>query len=185
MGMGPGGLDEPLAARRLRDRELAVLDPALSDSEHDRRDGALLLVPAALRRHGARDPLGHHLPQRTPRAVRANPESRRDRETSRTGSSASRRFASKPEAAQAPEATISVLHETVFEEMRRRIFEGRTRAGQADVEQVERAGACRRCRRITARCCTCRFGNCSSTVCSTTAVPFSWRRRSACCGRPD
>ena len=26
---------------------------------------------------------------------------------------------------QAPEATISVLHETVFEEMRRRIFEGR------------------------------------------------------------
>ena len=38
---------------------------------------------------------------------------------------------------QAPEATISVLHETVFEEMRRRIFEGRTRAGQADVEQVE------------------------------------------------
>ena len=38
---------------------------------------------------------------------------------------------------QAPEATISVLHETVFEEMRRRIFEGRARAGQADVEQVE------------------------------------------------
>ena len=38
---------------------------------------------------------------------------------------------------QTPEATISVLHETVFEEMRRRIFEGRTRAGQADVEQVE------------------------------------------------
>ena len=29
---------------------------------------------------------------------------------------------------QEPEATISVLHETVFEEMRRRIFEGRTRA---------------------------------------------------------
>jgi putative membrane protein len=28
---------------------------------------------------------------------------------------------------QEPEATISVLHETVFEEMRRRIFEGRTR----------------------------------------------------------
>jgi putative membrane protein len=27
---------------------------------------------------------------------------------------------------QAPEATISVLHETVFEEMRRRVFEGRT-----------------------------------------------------------
>lgn len=38
---------------------------------------------------------------------------------------------------QTPEATISVLHETVFEEMRRRIFEGRARAGQADVEQVE------------------------------------------------
>ena len=38
---------------------------------------------------------------------------------------------------QTPEATISVLHETVFEEMRRRIFEGRTRAGQADVEHVE------------------------------------------------
>jgi putative membrane protein len=37
---------------------------------------------------------------------------------------------------QTPEATISVLHETVFEEMRRRIFEGRTRAGQPDVQQV-------------------------------------------------
>jgi len=36
---------------------------------------------------------------------------------------------------QAPEATISVLHETVFEEMRRRIFEGRARANRADVEQ--------------------------------------------------
>jgi putative membrane protein len=33
---------------------------------------------------------------------------------------------------QTPEATISVLHETVFEEMRRRVFEGRTRAGHAE-----------------------------------------------------
>jgi putative membrane protein len=33
---------------------------------------------------------------------------------------------------RAPEATISVLHETVFEEMRRRIFEGRTHAPSAD-----------------------------------------------------
>jgi putative membrane protein len=33
---------------------------------------------------------------------------------------------------QTPEATISVLHETVFEEMRRRVFEGRTRAGHGD-----------------------------------------------------
>ena len=35
---------------------------------------------------------------------------------------------------QTPEATISVLHETVFEEMRRRVFEGRGRA--ADGEPV-------------------------------------------------
>jgi putative membrane protein len=34
---------------------------------------------------------------------------------------------------QAPEATISVLHDTVFEEMRRRIFEGRARVAQGDV----------------------------------------------------
>jgi putative membrane protein len=36
---------------------------------------------------------------------------------------------------QAPEATISVLHETVFEEMRRRIFEGRQRANATVVDQ--------------------------------------------------
>lgn len=35
---------------------------------------------------------------------------------------------------QTPEATISVLHETVFEEMRRRVFEGRTRAGHPEQE---------------------------------------------------
>jgi putative membrane protein len=33
---------------------------------------------------------------------------------------------------QTPEATISVLHETVFEEMRRRVFEGRMRAVHAE-----------------------------------------------------
>ena len=40
---------------------------------------------------------------------------------------------------QAPEATISVLHETVFKEMRRRIFEGRTalsEAGVADTSEL-------------------------------------------------
>lgn len=42
---------------------------------------------------------------------------------------------------QAPEATISVLHETVFEEMRRRIFEGRARATQADPERPDTADA--------------------------------------------
>jgi putative membrane protein len=36
-----------------------------------------------------------------------------------------------------PEATIRVLHETVFEEMRRRIFEGRARAGAADTERAD------------------------------------------------
>jgi len=41
---------------------------------------------------------------------------------------------------QAPEATISVLHETVFEEMRRRIFEGRAALSEAGVaEPVESA----------------------------------------------
>jgi putative membrane protein len=38
---------------------------------------------------------------------------------------------------QAPEATISVLHDTVFEEMRRRIFEGRARVAQGDVQQID------------------------------------------------
>ena len=38
-------------------------------------------------------------------------------------------------AGQAPEATIRVLHETVFEEMRRRIFEGRAR-GEPGVTQT-------------------------------------------------
>jgi putative membrane protein len=40
---------------------------------------------------------------------------------------------------QTPEATISVLHETVFEEMRRRIFEGRARAADAHVDEAETA----------------------------------------------
>jgi putative membrane protein len=35
---------------------------------------------------------------------------------------------------ETPEATISVLHEPVFEEMRRRIFEGRARAGGAHAQ---------------------------------------------------
>jgi putative membrane protein len=42
---------------------------------------------------------------------------------------------------QEPEATISVLHETAFEEMRRRIFEGRTRARGADVAEPAEAEA--------------------------------------------
>jgi putative membrane protein len=37
---------------------------------------------------------------------------------------------------QAPEATISVLHETVFEEMRRRIFEGRAAVDGAGVAEA-------------------------------------------------
>ena len=41
---------------------------------------------------------------------------------------------------QAPEATIRVLHETVFEEMRRRIFEGRAR-GQAGAQAEAPAAA--------------------------------------------
>jgi putative membrane protein len=40
---------------------------------------------------------------------------------------------------QAPEATISVLHETVVEEMRRRIFDGRARANRGDAEQPDEA----------------------------------------------
>jgi putative membrane protein len=40
-----------------------------------------------------------------------------------------------------PEATISVLHETAFEEMRRRIFEGRARAVPAAVDHTEAAEA--------------------------------------------
>lgn len=38
---------------------------------------------------------------------------------------------------QEPEATISVLHDTVFEEMRRRIFEGRAHVAHAGVEQTD------------------------------------------------
>jgi putative membrane protein len=41
---------------------------------------------------------------------------------------------------QTPEATIRVLHETVFEEMRRRVFEGQAR-GQPDAPQPEAAEA--------------------------------------------
>ena len=37
---------------------------------------------------------------------------------------------------QTPEAKISVLHETVFEEMRRRVFEGRMRAGHGEEAAV-------------------------------------------------
>ena len=37
---------------------------------------------------------------------------------------------------QAPEATISVLHETVFEEMRRRIFEGRVALNETGVAET-------------------------------------------------
>ena len=37
---------------------------------------------------------------------------------------------------QAPEATISVLHETVFKEMRRRIFEGRAALNEAGVAET-------------------------------------------------
>ena len=71
---------------------------------------------------------------------------------------------------QAPEATISVLHETVFEEMRRRIFEGRA--------ALSERGRCRTCRSRRARsqhsnherCCTCRCASSCSTACSTTAA---------------
>jgi putative membrane protein len=38
---------------------------------------------------------------------------------------------------QTPEATISVLHESVFEEMRRRIFEGRAEAADARVDEPD------------------------------------------------
>ena len=38
---------------------------------------------------------------------------------------------------QTPEATISVLHETVFEEMRRRIFEGRAAVAETSVSEIE------------------------------------------------
>ena len=40
---------------------------------------------------------------------------------------------------QAPEATISVLHETVFEEMRRRIFEGRATVSGAGVAEASKS----------------------------------------------
>ena len=42
---------------------------------------------------------------------------------------------------QAPEATIRVLHEQVFEEMRRRIFEGRARAGHAEAGPADTPAA--------------------------------------------
>jgi putative membrane protein len=38
---------------------------------------------------------------------------------------------------QAPEATISVLHETVFEEMRRRVFAGRAFVAESDAERSD------------------------------------------------
>ena len=134
--MGPGGLDEPLAARRLRDRELAVLAPALSDPEHDRRAGALLSF--RLHYEGTelviRSGIIFRNERHVPYARIQNLDAIRNVAHRLLGVTEVR---VETGGGQAPEATISVLHETVFEEMRRRIFEGRTRAGQADVEQVE------------------------------------------------
>ena len=75
-GLGTGAMDEPVDARRLRDRQLAVLAPALPGARDDRRDDALFLLPPALRGHRARHPVRHLLPQRAPRAVCPDPEPR-------------------------------------------------------------------------------------------------------------
>ena len=72
-----GAVDEPLDAGRRRDRQLAVLAPAVPDSQHHRGRGALPVLPRALRRHGAGDSFRASLPQRAPRAVCADPEPRR------------------------------------------------------------------------------------------------------------
>ena len=62
---------------------------------------------------------------------------------------------------QAPEATISVLHETVFEEMRRRIFAGRVRTAPAAAgpagDDRSSGGSGRRTRApcFTFRCASC------------------------------
>ena len=70
---------------------------------------------------------------------------------------------------QAPEATISVLHETVFEEMRRRIFEGRAALSEAGVaEPVESARDSRHSSHE--RCCICHCANSCFRACSTTAA---------------
>ena len=63
-----------LDAGRRRDRQLAVLAPAVPDSQHHRGRGALPVLPRALRRHGAGDSFRASLPQRAPRAVCADPE---------------------------------------------------------------------------------------------------------------
>ena len=82
-----------------------------------------------LRRQRAGHPLGPAVPQRAARALRPHPEPRCHAHRDAPCCSVSPRCASKPAAGTEPEARISVLHETVFEEMRRRVFAGRARAG--------------------------------------------------------
>ncbi len=149
MGGGPRGLDEPLAARRLRDRQLAVLAPALSGPQHDCRAGALLVLPSALRRDGARDPIGHRVSQRAARAVCADSEPRCDQKRrapapGRHGSShRNRRRASSGGDHQRPSR----------DRLRRDAaahFRGADPRRPGGCGAGGGAGACRRCRRITA-----------------------------------
>ena len=136
VGVGPRRVDEPLAARRLRDRELAVLAPAPADPEHDRRQWRAT-SRSALRYEGTelviRSGIIFRNERHVPYARIQNLDAIRNVAHRLLGVTEVR---VETGGGQAPEATISVLHETVFEEMRRRIFEGRTRAGQADAEQV-------------------------------------------------
>ena len=83
---------------------------------------------------------------------------------------------------QAPEATISVLHETVFEEMRRRIFEGRAR-GQAGAQQPETPEAAVPAGRIANAAAPAAARGAAQRRCSTTAACCWWARPTACCGR--
>ena len=83
---------------------------------------------------------------------------------------------------QAPEATNHVLHGTVFEEMRRRIFEGRARAGQADVEQVDAPDPGDAVVESPPLLHLPLRELFLDGLLDDTA-PLSWRRRSACCRR--
>ena len=169
-GWGPAALDEPLDARRLRDRQLAVLAPALPDpstivavaryfSFRLRYEGTELVIRSGIFFRNER-----HVPY----ARIQNLDAVRNVAHRLLGVTEVR---VETGGGQAPEATISVLHETVFEEMRRRIFEGRAARRRQRV-RAEASGPAADSRRPSnhERCCTCRCASCCSTACSTTAA---------------
>ena len=114
---------------------MAVLDPALPRARDHRRDHALLSF--RLRYEGTelviRSGIFFRNERHVPYARIQNLDAVRNVVHRLLGVTEVR---VETGGGQAPEATISVLHETVFEEMRRRIFEGRAAVSAAGVAEA-------------------------------------------------